>query len=424
MQTLTAALAEKDLSVWIDRSGIEEGDAYDTQIEDAIAQTRVVIVVWSQHSVKSHWVRAEAAYALGKHKLVPIAIDKSEPPLQFHHIQTIDFDGWDGTSDGEAFTRLLTVLAKRLDHAGNLGEPALAAPVIAARPKKPAALLQASIKQNWLAKMFTAGLAAAGLRFPEKVIEREFHDYFRDRTFMIAQIGFLLVLITYIIYGVSDLASEALNSTRFRYMVACPLLLAFYLLSYKNFAKQHSQLFITAFVVTLSICVYISVLLLSIETPFSIENGNGTINFHARIGRSRRHATRVRPDSPDRRSYKRAAWAHHDPRPDGNKLAQLPSYQFDVDRGLLRRFLARISDATFVRRRVVMTSAAAAPRSASLGQGAPPVWRGSKLRVDYRWAGSDAGRIRSAASGHAAAPPSAAMNVRRRIHPSRKNGVG
>ena len=284
VQTLTAALAEKDLSVWIDRSGIEEGDAYDTQIEDAIAQTRVVIVVWSQHSVKSHWVRAEAAYALGKHKLVPIAIDKSEPPLQFHHIQTIDFDGWDGTSDGEAFTRLLTVLAKRLDRAGTLGEPALAAPVVAARPKKPAALLQASIKQNWLAKMSTAGLAAAGLRFPEKVIEREFHDYFRDRTFMIAQIGFLLVLITYIIYGVSDLASEALNSTRFRYMVACPLLLAFYLLSYKNFAKQHSQLFISAFVVTLSICVYISVLLLSIETPFSIENGNGTMNFMLTLG--------------------------------------------------------------------------------------------------------------------------------------------
>jgi len=285
VQTLTAALAEKGLSVWIDRSSIEEGDAYDTQIEDAIAQTRVVIVVWSQHSVKSHWVRAEAAYALSKHKLLPIAIDKSEPPLQFHHIQSIDFDGWDGASDGEAFTRLLTVLAKRLDP-GTLGEPALAEPAIAARPKKPAApLLQASLKQNWLAKMFTTGLAAAGLRFPEKVIEREFHDYFRDRTFMIAQIGFLLVFITYLIYGLSDLASEAaLNSTRFRYMVACPLLLAFYLLSYKNFAQQHSQLFITAFTVTLSICVYINVLLLSIETPFSIEHGNGTMNFMLTLG--------------------------------------------------------------------------------------------------------------------------------------------
>jgi hypothetical protein len=261
-------------------SGIEEGDAYDTQIEDAIAQTRVVIVVWSQHSVRSHWVRAEAAYALNKHKLVPIAIDKSEPPLQFHHIQTIVFDGWNGAGHDEAFTRLLTVLAKRCDSAAALGEPAVGATAIPGRPKEPIALAQASVKQNRLVRMFDSGLVAAGLRFPEKVIEREFRDYFRDRTYVIAQIGFLLVLVTYLIYGVSDLASEtAINSTRFRYMVACPLLVAFYLLSYKEFAKHHSQLLIAAFAVTLSICVYINVVLLSIATPFSIENGNGTMNF-------------------------------------------------------------------------------------------------------------------------------------------------
>ena len=128
VQALAAALEEKGVSVWIDRSGIEEGDAYDTQIEEAIAQTRVVIVVWSQHSVRSHWVRAEAAYALSKHKLLPIAIDKSEPPLQFHHIQTIGFDGWNGAGHDEAFTRLLTVLAKRLDRASTLGEPAQCSP--------------------------------------------------------------------------------------------------------------------------------------------------------------------------------------------------------------------------------------------------------------------------------------------------------
>jgi hypothetical protein len=284
VQALAAALQEKGLSVWIDRSGIEEGDAYDTQIEDAIAETRVVIVVWSKHSVRSHWVRAEAAYALNKHKLVPVTIDKSEPPLQFHHIQTIGFDGWNGAGHDEAFTRLLTVLAKRLERAGTFGEPALGATAIPAPPREPVAP-QANAKQNRFVRMLETGLIVAGLRFPEKVIEREFRDYFRDRTYMIAQIGFLLVFITYLIYGVSDLASAtALNSTRFRYMVACPLLLAFYFLSYKEFARQHSQLFIAAFTITLSICVYISVALLSSETPFSIENGNGTMNFMLALG--------------------------------------------------------------------------------------------------------------------------------------------
>src|SRR5215813_6084464 len=65
---LADTLSKAGLSVWLDRKGIQEGAAFDTQIEEAIAQTSVVIVIWSEHSVKSHWVRAEAAYALGKRK--------------------------------------------------------------------------------------------------------------------------------------------------------------------------------------------------------------------------------------------------------------------------------------------------------------------------------------------------------------------
>src|SRR5215203_1413654 len=44
------------------------------------------------------------------------------------------------------------------------------------------------------------------------------------------------------------------------------------------------------------------------------------------------------------------------PHPDGDELAQLPSHQLDVDGGLLHRFLARISDPTLVRRRIVIES--------------------------------------------------------------------
>jgi TIR domain len=91
VRALTTALSQKGVTVWVDRSDIQEGDAYDTQIEEAIAQTRVVIVLWSENSIKFHWVRAEAAYALAKHKLLPISIDQCQPPLQFMQIQTIDF---------------------------------------------------------------------------------------------------------------------------------------------------------------------------------------------------------------------------------------------------------------------------------------------------------------------------------------------
>ena len=61
VQALAAALSQRGLSVWVDKSDIQEGDAYDTQIEDAIAQTSVVILLWSEHSTRSHWVRSSAA---------------------------------------------------------------------------------------------------------------------------------------------------------------------------------------------------------------------------------------------------------------------------------------------------------------------------------------------------------------------------
>src|SRR6478735_12482620 len=181
VQALAAALEEKGVSVWIDRSGIEEGDAYDTQIEDAIAQTRVVIVVWSQHSVKSHWVRAEAAYALGKHKLLPISIDQSEPPLQFMQIQTIDFRYWDRTSNHHAFQILAGALAKRLE--------ASAAPTDV-QPRSVShtlAALSAGAVEHPAKRKLDAWIAAAGLRFPERVVEKEFQDYFCEKTFIIAQ---------------------------------------------------------------------------------------------------------------------------------------------------------------------------------------------------------------------------------------------
>lgn len=288
VQALATALGERGLSVWVDKSGIQEGDAYDTQIEDAIAQTRVVIVLWSKNSVRSQWVRAEAAYALGKHKLLPISIDHTDPPLQFLHIQTIDFDGWQGGSDGEAFPRLLAALGKRLDHA--IGMPALRTtgnlvpavttplPVTHSSPKTKA-------KRNWLARTYNDAMVAAGLRFPEQVIEKEFQEYFRERTYGIAQFAILLAFIAYVVYGVSDMATDAtIASTRFRFMVACPLLLIFYWLSYKEFAKRRAPIFLAAFAIVLSICVFITVVLLSIETPFQIRTGNGTMNFLLTLG--------------------------------------------------------------------------------------------------------------------------------------------
>src|SRR6516165_2635781 len=279
VRALTTALSQRGLSVWVDRSDIQEGDAYDTQIEEAIAQISVVIVLWSEQSIRSHWVRAEAAYALTKHKLLPISIDQCQPPLEFMQIQTLDFCGWQGNCADNAFERLLTDLAKRLDRQFSVG-PSVAAAAASPPAAGIATVPRTDARRHWIARTFVAGMVAVGLRFPEQVIENEFQNYFCNRMYGIGQFAMLLAFIAYVVYGVSDLASDAaISSTRFRYMVACPLLLLFYFGSFKEFAKRHSQLYISLFAVTLGICLYITVRLLGIETPFRIETGNATMNF-------------------------------------------------------------------------------------------------------------------------------------------------
>jgi hypothetical protein len=276
---LADTLSKTGLSVWLDRNAIMEGDAFDTQIEEAIAQTSVVIVIWSEQSVKSHWVRAEAAYALGKHKLLPIAIDQSEPPLQFMQIQTIDFRYWDRTSKHHAFQQLAGALAKRLESAApSSGTAAQVGQALSALSAEPA---ESSFKAS-----FKALLAVAGLRFPETVIEKEYQDYFREKTFIVAQFGMLLGVVTYVVYGAADMAMESggVLSTRFRFMVAIPLMAAFFAMSFRPFARRYSQFFIGAFAIVGMVCTYINVFLIAADAPFRIDNGNATMNAMLLLG--------------------------------------------------------------------------------------------------------------------------------------------
>jgi hypothetical protein len=278
---LADTLSKAGLSVWLDRSAIQEGDAFDTQIEEAIAQTSVVIVIWSEHSVKSRWVRAEAAYALSKRKLLPISVDQSEPPLQFMQIQTIDFRYWDRTSKHHAFQQLAGAVTRRLE--------ASAASTVA-EPRRPVshtlAASSADVVEHPAKARLKAWIAAAGLRFPETVVEKEYQDYFCEKTFIIGQFAMLLAAATYVVYGTADMAMESggVLSTRFRFMVALPLMVALFALSFRPFARRHSQAFMIAFGVVGMACTYISVYLIAADAPFRIDNGNATMNAMLMLG--------------------------------------------------------------------------------------------------------------------------------------------
>ncbi len=85
---LADALGQAGLTVWWDTL-IEGGASFTKSIEAALQASDAVVVLWSATSVASDWVLDEAAHGRDLHKLVPISIDGTLPPLGFRQYQAI-----------------------------------------------------------------------------------------------------------------------------------------------------------------------------------------------------------------------------------------------------------------------------------------------------------------------------------------------
>ena len=109
IERFSEMLKSEGLVAWKD-SSIPTGKSYGRVIEDAIANSRAVVVVWSHYSVESDWVRAEATEGLARGILMPVRKDKTAPPLRFRTVQTIDLASWQFESEYPAFRGLVSEL--------------------------------------------------------------------------------------------------------------------------------------------------------------------------------------------------------------------------------------------------------------------------------------------------------------------------
>jgi hypothetical protein len=115
-EALARILEADGQSVWWDRT-IPPGRSFDEVIEEALAEARCVVTLWSSHAVASRWVRAEAEEADRRGVLVPALVESVELPLRFRQIQAANLSDWTGQPDHPELERLRASVAARLAQA-------------------------------------------------------------------------------------------------------------------------------------------------------------------------------------------------------------------------------------------------------------------------------------------------------------------
>ena len=90
---LANALESEGWTVWWDPK-LRAGEHFDDVIEKALNEAKCVIVMWSNLSVNSEYVKAEATEALEQRKLVPIKIESVNLPFRFKRVHTPTLLDW------------------------------------------------------------------------------------------------------------------------------------------------------------------------------------------------------------------------------------------------------------------------------------------------------------------------------------------
>jgi WD40 repeat protein len=120
---LAAALtATRGWSVWWDVR-IRTGDPFPREIQQALAQARCVVVLWSAHSIESNWVVAEVSEGWKRGVLAPVLIDACKPPMPFRQVHNADLTGWAGSERDARFLALVEDI-QRIMARGAVVDPA------------------------------------------------------------------------------------------------------------------------------------------------------------------------------------------------------------------------------------------------------------------------------------------------------------
>lgn len=135
--------AAEGFSVWWDGS-LRSGETFDEVIEQKLRDSKAVVVLWSQRSVASRWVRAEATQADRRNKLAPAMIEPCDRPIIFELTHAAELSGWAGDTSDPRWRIFMADLRRLVDResegeTGSAVRPhaSRSAPQISAMPAPP-----------------------------------------------------------------------------------------------------------------------------------------------------------------------------------------------------------------------------------------------------------------------------------------------
>lgn len=105
-------LEEAGFSVWWDAM-LEGGVRFHEVTEGNLENAAAVVVLWSEISVKSHWVHDEATRGRDRGCLIPVSIDGTLPPLGFRQFQWINVSQGDWTLHDPEVAKLIAAVKAR-----------------------------------------------------------------------------------------------------------------------------------------------------------------------------------------------------------------------------------------------------------------------------------------------------------------------
>jgi len=114
VRPLAEALQERGFNIWWDRS-LAAGQDYTAIIEKELKGAKAVIVVWTQSSAVSTFVRDEAGRARDEGRLIPVLLDPVQLPLGFGAFQAEDFTRWNGGGNAPQMQILEEALKAKLE---------------------------------------------------------------------------------------------------------------------------------------------------------------------------------------------------------------------------------------------------------------------------------------------------------------------